>query len=67
MVNNEAYSGSYSKSPFNFQNMMTNYLEVTVDGQPVPNRLFCPNVAESDYVDSYLSLFNSEYGKKVGL
>ena len=24
MVDNEAYSGSYSKNPFNFQNMMTN-------------------------------------------
>ena len=43
MVSNSAYSGDFSKNPFNFQHMNTNYLEVSVDGQPVPNRPLKPN------------------------
>ena len=34
--------------------MDANYLEVTVDGQPVPNRPYKPNYEENDYVSSYL-------------
>ena len=67
MVSNAAYSGDFSKNPFNFQNMSTNYLEVTVDGQPVPNRPLKPNFNENDYVSSYLSLFDNEYSRKKGL
>ena len=40
MVSNVAYSGDFNKNPFNFQNMNANYLDVTVDSQPVPNRPF---------------------------
>ena len=67
MVSNAAYSGNYGQNPFNFKNMSTNYLEVTVDGQPVPNRPLKPNFTENDYVSSYLSLFDNEYSRKKGL
>ena len=67
MVSNAAYSGDYSKNPFNFDNMDANYLEVTVDGQPVPNRPLKPNYGEKDYVSSYLSLMDNEYSRKKGL
>ena len=46
MVSNSAYLGDFSKNPFNFQHMNANYLEVSVDGQPVPNRPLKPNFEE---------------------
>ena len=39
LVSNAAYSGDYTKNPFNFQNMGLNYLEINVDGQPVPKMI----------------------------
>ena len=64
MVSNSAYSGDFSKNPFNFKHMDANYLEVTVDGQPVPNRPYKPNYEENDYVSSYLSLLDSDLNKR---
>ena len=67
MVSNSAYSGGFSKNPFNFKHMDANYLEATVDGQPVPNRPYKPNYEENDYVLSYLSLLDSDLNKKKGI
>ena len=67
MVSNSAYSGDFSKNPFNFQHMNANYLEVTVDGQPVPNRPLKPNFEEKNYVASYLSLLDSDLNRKKGI
>ena len=67
LVSNAAYSGDYVKNPFNFQNMGLIYLEINVDGQPVPNRPFRPNFAEKDYVASYLSLLDNEFALKNGI
>ena len=67
MVSNSAYSGDYEKNPFNFMNMGVNYLEINVDGQPVPSRPFRPNFDENDYVSSYLSLLDSDLDSKSGL
>ena len=64
LVSNAAYSGSYVKNPFNFQNMGLNYFNV--DGQPVPNHPFRPNFAEND-VASYLSLLDNEFALKMEL
>ena len=66
-VSNAAYSGDYQKNPFNFQNMGLNYLEINVDGQPVPSRPFRPNFLENDYVASYLSLLDNEFAVKNGI
>ena len=67
LVSNAAYSGDYTKNPFNFQNMDLNYMELSVDGQPVPNRPFKPNFNEKDYVASYLSLVPNDSDRKNGL
>ena len=67
MVSNSAYSGDYVKNPFNFMNMGLNYLEINVDGQPVPSRPFRPNFDENDYISSYLSLLDSELDSKSGI
>ena len=47
--------------------MSVNYLEVTVDGQPVPNRVLTPNFEKGDFVSSYLSLLDNDYNKKNGI
>ena len=67
MVSNTGYSGDYSKNPFDFQHMNLNYLEVTVDGQPVPNRALTPNFEKGDFVSSYLSLLDNDYNRKNGI
>ena len=55
------------KKPFFFKHMNLNYLEVTVDGQSVPNRALSRNFEGDDFVSSYLSLLHNEYNKKKGL
>ena len=67
MVSNAGYSGDYSKNPFDFKHINVNYLEVTVDGQPVPNRALTPNFEKGDFVTSYLSLLDNDYNKKNGI
>ena len=67
MVSNSAYSGDFGKNPFNFKHKDANYLEVTVDGQPVPNRPYKPNYEENDYVSSYLSLLDTDLNKRKGI
>ena len=63
MVSNAGYSGDYSKNPFDFKHMNANYLEVTVDGQPVSNRALTLNFEKGDFVTSYLSLLDNDYNK----
>ena len=67
LVSNSSYSGSYDKNPYFFDHMNLNYLEVTVDGQSVPNRALTPNFEGGDFVSCYLSLLDNEYNKKKGL
>ena len=67
MVSNSAYSGDYKKNPFNFKNMDLNYLEINVDGQPVPNRPFKPNFDTKDFSASFLSLLDNEFARKKGI
>ena len=42
----------------------THLIEVTVDGQPVPNRALTPNFEKGDFVSSYLSLLDNNYDRK---
>ena len=67
MVSNSAYSGDYNKTPFNLMNMGVNYLQINVDGQPVPSQPFRPNFDENNYVSSYLSLLDSDLDSKSGI
>ena len=67
MISNAGYSGDYDKNPFDFKHMNLNYLEVTVDGQPVPNRALTPNFEKGDFVSSYLSLLDNNYDRKNGI
>lgn len=56
LVSSEAFSGSYKKSPFNFQGFDCNFLALYVDGQSYPSQPLQPNFAGRNYVDAYRSL-----------
>ena len=71
-----AYSGDFSKNPFNFQHFNLNFLEMAVDGTPVPSVAFQPTFQEdlqnpgqylnTGYVHEYLSLFKNNYPQVHG-
>ena len=67
MVSNAAYSGNITLNPFNFLHKNVNYIEVSVDGNPVPHRPLKPNFIGEDYLSSYLSLMDSDYTSKKGV
>ena len=67
MVSNAVYSGDFNKNPFDFKHMNLNYLEVTVDGQPVPNKALTPNFEKGDFISSHLSLLDNDFDKKIRL
>ena len=66
MVSNAGYSGDYNKNPFNFKHMNLNFLQVTVDGQSVPNRALTLNFEKEDVISSYLTLLENNYDNKNG-
>jgi hypothetical protein len=59
LVSNEAYNGTKSKNPFNFQNYKLNEINVYLDGQQQQAiRPLKPNYTSGHYISSYLSLFS---------
>jgi hypothetical protein len=65
-VSSSAFTGTYNKNPYNFQNFNLNYLELTVNGQSVPSRPFMPSFTENDYVTEFLSMFFNKYPQHGG-
>ena len=76
-----AYSGDFTRSPFNFQHFKLNYLELAVDGHSIPSVPFQPKYAEHTYDDEgqdvtvnlktgyireYLSLYKNSYLQNSG-
>ena len=76
LVASSAYSGDFSKNPFNFAHYYLNYLELAVDGQSVPSVAFQPHYQDNPdvagqslytgYVNEFLSLFKSRYPQAEG-
>lgn len=60
-VESTAFTGDYKLNPFNFQHFNVNSLQLSVDGQSVPQTHLSPNFATGDYVSSYLTLFFNKY------
>lgn len=56
-VDNEAFHGSFTKSPFNFEHFDLNFIGIYVDGQPVPHNPLELDFARSSYIRAYQSLF----------
>lgn len=56
LVSSEAFSGSYKRSPFNFQGFDCNFVGLYVDGQSFPSQPLQPNFPGRNYVDAYRTL-----------
>ena len=59
LTSGAAYSGSYTKNPFNFHHHNANFVGFYVDGQSVPGPPLQPNYSGDKYVSSYLSTFTA--------
>lgn len=61
LVDHQAFSGSYTHNPFNFQNFNVNYLSLHVDGTQVPFKPLTPdfsNNAGLSSIRAYQTLFS---------
>ncbi len=61
MVDNDAFSGSYKKNPFNFQTYNLDHLALYVDGEQIPSKPLKPELqmdAPLNYMRCYESLFS---------
>ena len=56
-VDNDAFNGTYKKSPFEFKHYNLNYLCVYVDGEPAPYKALEPQFDQDLYIQAYHSLF----------
>ncbi len=57
LVSAQAYSGSFTKNPFNFQAFNCSSVALYIDGKSVPGSPLSLNYNQGDYVEGYLSLF----------
>ena len=58
-IDNDAYSGEYSKNQFNAKNNAINFLAVHVDGRQVPAKPLQPNFETGSYIRRYVNLFSA--------
>ena len=59
LVNNEAFVGSWTKSPFNFAHMDLNQACLVVDGRPLPAQPWQPDFTQGLYAETYHALLKS--------
>ncbi|XP_071040074.1 uncharacterized protein F54H12.2-like [Parasteatoda tepidariorum] len=57
-VDNEAFHGTLTKSPFDFKHFDLNFIGVYVDGQPVPHNPLELNFSQNQYIRAYQTLFD---------
>ncbi|UYV83395.1 hypothetical protein LAZ67_23000870 [Cordylochernes scorpioides] len=58
-VTNGAYSGDFTKNPFNFQNFNINYISLKIGQRVLPNRPLTPQFSEGEFYRSYVDLFSN--------
>ncbi|UYV85056.1 hypothetical protein LAZ67_X004415 [Cordylochernes scorpioides] len=58
-VTNGAYSGDFTKNPFNFQNFNINYISLKIGQRVLPNRPLTPKFSEGEFYRSYIDLFSN--------
>ncbi|GFX27158.1 uncharacterized protein F54H12.2 [Trichonephila clavipes] len=56
-VDNEAFHGVFSKSPYEFKHFNLNFIGVYVDGQPVPHNPLELDFSKDQYIRAYQTLF----------
>ena len=68
-VDNDAYNGNVTKSPFNFMNYDINFVCIYCDGTQIPSSPLQLDFENNKYIRSYLRLFlqTSQYFADTGL
>ena len=56
MVASEAFVGSYTRNPFNFQHFGVNMISLKKDGESIPAQAYEPNFTASNYLLEYMQL-----------
>ncbi|GFY76836.1 uncharacterized protein TNIN_16681 [Trichonephila inaurata madagascariensis] len=56
-VDNEAFHGAFSKSPYEFKHFNLNFIGVYVNGQSVPHNLLELDFSKDQYIRAYQTLF----------
>ncbi|GFW16560.1 uncharacterized protein F54H12.2 [Trichonephila clavipes] len=56
-VDNEAFHGAFSKSPYEFKHFNLNFIGVYVAGQPVPHNPLELDFSKDQYIRAYQTLF----------
>jgi hypothetical protein len=59
LINNAAYTGSYTLNPFNFKHYDLNYLCFCINGIPI--KVFQPDYEHDLYIEPYVSLFGNNF------
>ena len=65
MVDNDAFSGTIDKNPYNFQHYNLNYIQLYADNTPILAKPLQPDIAHGLYLDCYETLFHG-YDKLDG-
>lgn len=58
-VDNEGYTGSYARNPFNFHHYDTEFMCLYADGQSYPAKPFQPQFARGQYAREYYQLIQT--------
>jgi hypothetical protein len=53
MTNDDEYTGSYTKSPFNYLNKNMNYIQLNVGGRQIPSQPMTPRIAKETIASGY--------------
>ncbi len=59
ILENNAHSGSYSKSPFKFKNHNVNFVQVYLNGDPYPVRAYQPDYTNEIFSREFYSLYDN--------
>jgi len=57
MVEGDAYNGTFTKNPYEFQHFNADFVALHVDGQQIPAKPLQPDFSNNLFVRSYLGLF----------
>ena len=64
LVSEEATNGAFTKNPFNFKNYSIKHLNVTVDGESVPEKPLNMTFGDSMYGSNYIEAYTALYGRE---
>ena len=68
VVDNDAYNGVITKSPFNFKHNNINFMTIYRDGVQIPSKPLQPDFTNDRFVRSYVRLFTQtgQYYRDTG-